>query len=62
MLLTTQRGIYLVQLVLAEKTAHHLFSVDTNYSKSRESVKLIRKSKWHFQNDNQNGEFEILLR
>ena len=31
------------------KISYHLFNVDSNASKTKEIVKLIRKSKWHSQ-------------
>ena len=44
-----------------EKIAYHLFSVDTNCSNIKESVNLIRKSKWHSQYTNMESKFDILL-
>ena len=37
---------------LNRKIAYHLFTVDTNCANIKESVKLIRKSKWHPQYHN----------
>ena len=46
---------------VSEKIAYHLFTVDTNSVNIKESVKLIRKSKWHSQYGNAECKFDILL-
>ena len=35
-----------------KKISYHLFNVDSNASKTKDIVKLIRKSKWHHQYSN----------
>ena len=45
---------------LSEKIAYHLFTVDTNSVNIKESVKLIRKSKWQSQYGRQKCKFDIL--
>ena len=37
---------------LAQKISYHLFNVGSNASKTKDIVKLIRKSKWHSQQSN----------
>ena len=37
---------------LERKISYHLFTVDPNASKTKDIVKLIRKSKWHSQYSN----------
>ena len=43
---------------LSGKIACHLFSVDTHYVNIKESLKLIRKSRWHSQYSNEDGRFD----
>ena len=47
----SRRGI-LGAVPLYGKTSYHLFHVDSNASKTKDIVKLIRKSKWHSQSSN----------
>ena len=44
----SRRGI-LGAIPLEQKTSYHLFNVGSNASKTKDIVKLIRKSKWHSQ-------------
>ena len=37
---------------LNKKISYHLFNVDSHASKTKDIVKLIRKSKWHSQHGN----------
>ena len=37
---------------LHKKISYHLFNVDSNASKTKDIVKLSRKSKWHSQQSN----------
>ena len=43
------------------KITYHLFSVNTNCVNVKESIKLMRKSKWHSQYSNEESKFNILL-
>ena len=56
----TKRNL-LGAISLNKKIAYHLFTVDTNSANIKESVKLIRKSKWHSQYHNDSGKFDTLL-
>ena len=47
----SRRGI-LGTVPLCEETLYHLFNVDSHASKTKDIVKLIRKSKWHSQQSN----------
>ena len=47
----SRRGI-LGAVPLKEKISYHLFNVDSHASKTKDIVKLIRKSKWHSQHSN----------
>ena len=47
----SRRGIF-GAVPLYGKISYHLFNVDSNASKSKDIVKLIRKSKWHSQQSN----------
>ena len=42
----SRRGI-LGAVPLDKKISYHLFNVDSNVSKTKDTAKLIRKSKWH---------------
>ena len=56
----TKRNL-LGAISLSGKIAHHLFSVDTDCVNTKESVKLLRKSKWHSQYTNERCKFDISL-
>ena len=47
----SRRGI-LGAITLGREISYHLFNVDSNASKTKDIVKLIRKSKWHSQHSN----------
>ena len=47
----SRRGI-LGAIPLDQKISYHLFNVGSNASKTKDIVKLIRKSKWHYQYSN----------
>ena len=47
----TKRNL-LGAISLSGKIAYHIFTVDANCPKIKESVRLTRKSKWHSQYDN----------
>ena len=55
----TKRNL-LGAISLGGKIAYHIFAVDANYLNIKESVKLIRKSRWHSQYDNGSSKFDIL--
>ena len=44
----SRRGI-LGAVPVDQKISYHLFDVDSNATKTKDIVKLTRKSKWHFQ-------------
>ena len=46
-------------LSVKNKIAYHLFSVDADSSDPKNTVKLIRKSKWHSQYDTFDGKSKI---
>ena len=56
----TKRNL-LGAISLGGKIAYHLFSVDPNPVNPKESIKLIRKSKWHLQYSDKRSKFNILL-
>ena len=51
----------LAAISLRGKIAHHLFSIDTDCSNIKDSVRLIRKSKWHSQHGNEQCKLNFLL-
>ena len=47
----SRRGI-LGAVPLCKKISYHLYNIGSNASKTKDIVKLVRKSKWHSQQSN----------
>ena len=45
-------------ICISEEIAYHLFSVDVHCSDTKNSVKLIRKSRWHSQHSKEKSKYK----